>query len=159
MVAIMKAIATERSGVHEIYVQKYGISMEQIRSAKQSAFARAYTSHMLAIAYSRPVLDILVAVLPCAWVYADYGSRLALEQSQMSQSNPYQTWIDMYASDDFWHSASWLIHTIDRLAAHSTEAELNELVDIFVTGVEHEYMFWSSAYDMQLTWKPGWQCR
>ena len=31
-----------------------------------------------------------------------------------------------------------------------------ELIDIFVTGVENEYMFWASAYDMQYTWKPEW---
>jgi len=36
------------------------------------------------------------------------------------------------------------------------EERKRELIDIFVTGVENEYMFWASAYDMQYTWKPEW---
>ncbi|MFT8357812.1 thiaminase II [Bifidobacterium aquikefiri] len=157
MVEIQAAIAKERSSVHEVYVKEYGITMDEILHAKQSAFARAYTSNILSIAFSRPVLDILVAVLPCAWVYADYGRRLSLEAGDNLASNPYRTWVDIYASDDFWQGAVWLINTIDKLAMNISESEMDGLVDIFVTGVEHEYMFWSSAYDMQLTWKPGWQ--
>ena len=38
-----------------------------------------------------------------------------------------------------------------------SEERKQELVDIFVTGVENEYMFWSSAYDMLYTWKPEWE--
>ncbi|WP_404978521.1 thiaminase II [Bifidobacterium aquikefiricola] len=157
MVEIQAAIAKERSSVHEVYVKQYGITMDEILHARQSAFSRAYTSNILAIAFSRPVLDILVAVLPCAWVYADYGRRLYLEAGDGLRSNPYQTWVNTYASDDFWQGSVWLLNTIDRLSANLSETEKDKLVDIFVTGVEHEYMFWSSAYDMQLTWKPGWQ--
>ena len=50
-----------------------------MNNVRQSAFARAYTSNILSIAYGKDILDILVAVLPCAWVYADYGYRLAVE--------------------------------------------------------------------------------
>ena len=39
-----------------------------MNNVRQSAFARAYTSNILSIAYGKGILDILVAVLPCAWV-------------------------------------------------------------------------------------------
>lgn len=157
MVGILSAIAKERSSVHEVYARQYGIGADEIRSARQSAFARAYTSNILAIAYSRPVLDILVAVLPCAWVYADYGTRISLETGDALAANPYRTWVDMYSSEEFWQSSVWLLQTIDRLAAGISDVGMDRLIDVFVTGVEHEYMFWNSAYDMQLSWKPGWE--
>ena len=134
----------------------YGITDEQMNNVRQSAFARAYTSNILSIAYGKDILDILVAVLPCAWVYADYGYRLAHEFADTLDVNQYKSWVDMYKTDEFWQGSAWLIEHIEKLAAEVSEERKQELVDIFVTGVENEYMFWSSAYDMQYTWKPEW---
>ena len=134
----------------------YGITDEQMNNVRQSAFARAYTSNILSIAYGKGILDILVAVLPCAWVYADYGYRLAHEFADTLDVNQYKSWVDMYKTDEFWQGSAWLIEHIEKLAAEVSEERKQELVDIFVTGVENEYMFWSSAYDMQYTWKPEW---
>ena len=69
--------------------------------------------------------------------------------------NQYKSWVDMYKTDEFWQGSAWLIEHIEKLAAEVSEERKQELVDIFVTGVENEYMFWSSAYDMQYTWKPN----
>ena len=65
--------------LHNEYLASFGITAQDMRDARQSAFARAYTANMLATAYGEDLIDILVAVLPCAWVYADYGQRLARE--------------------------------------------------------------------------------
>ncbi len=101
-------------------------------------------------------LDILVAVLPCAWVYADYGYRLAAEFADTLDDNPYKSWVDMYKTDEFWQDSVWLLDHIEKLVADVSEERKRELIDIFVTGVENEYMFWASAYDMQYTWKSEW---
>ena len=37
--------------------------------------------------YGKGILDILVAVLPCAWVYADYGYRLAHEFAEIGRAS------------------------------------------------------------------------
>ncbi len=156
MVGVQSAIFNVESTVHRAYMASYGISEEEMTGVRQSAFARAYTSNILSIAYGKELVDILVAVLPCAWVYADYGQRLAREFADTLETNPYKSWIDMYKTEDFWHGSAWLIEHIERLAENLPEARKAELVDIFVTGVENEYMFWSSAYDMQYTWKSEW---
>ena len=137
MINVQNGALNVESTVHRTYLASYGITDEQMNNVRQSAFARAYTSNILSIAYGKGILDILVAVLPCAWVYADY-------------------WVDMYKTDEFWQGSAWLIEHIEKLAAEVSEERKQELVDIFVTGVENEYMFWSSAYDMQYTWKPEW---
>ena len=92
----------------------YGITDEQMNNVRQSAFARAYTSNILSIAYGKDILDILVAVLPCAWVYADYGYRLAHEFADTLDVNQYKSWVDMYKTDEFWQGSAWLIEHIEK---------------------------------------------
>ncbi|WP_051921792.1 thiaminase II [Bifidobacterium psychraerophilum] len=156
MVQVQQAIVGERDQVHRSYIERYGITREQIAGATQSAFARAYTSNMLAIAYAKPLVDVLVAVLPCAWVYADYGTRLAKDFAADLAGNPYQDWVEMYASDDFWQSAVWLLDIIEDETKDLGGKHLKELDSIFRIGVEHEYMFWDSAYRLQRSWKTEW---
>ena len=73
MLNVQNGALNVESTVHRTYLASYGITDEQMNNVRQSAFARAYTSNILSIAYGKGILDILVAVLPCAWVYADYG--------------------------------------------------------------------------------------
>ena len=149
MLKVQNGTLNVESTVHRSYLSSYGITEEQMNNVRQSAFARAYTSNILSIAYGKDSLDILVAVLPCAWVYADYGYRLAHEFADTLDSNPYKSWVDMYKTDEFWQDSAWLIEHIEKLAVGVDETRKRELVDIFVTGVENEYMFWASADEMQ----------
>lgn len=156
MLKVQNGTLQVETEVHRSYLASYGITEEQMNNVRQSAFARAYTSNILSIAYGKDILDILVAVLPCAWVYADYGYRLAAEFADTLDDNPYKSWVDMYKTDEFWQDSVWLLDHIEKLVADVSEERKRELIDIFVTGVENEYMFWASAYDMQYTWKPEW---
>lgn len=156
MLKVQNGALQVETEVHRSYLSSYGITEEQMNNVRQSAFARAYTSNILSIAYGKDILDILVAVLPCAWVYADYGYRLATEFADTLDDNPYKSWVDMYKTDEFWQDSVWLLDHIEKLVADASEERKRELIDIFVTGVENEYMFWASAYDMQYTWKSEW---
>lgn len=162
-VEIMRFMADVQNGVfnveselHRTYLKSFGITEDEMNSVRQSAFARAYTADILEIAYSGQLIDILVAVLPCAWVYADYGQRLAREFGDSLETNPYRSWVDMYRTEEFWSGTAWLLEHIERIVENLDETRRRELVDIFVHGVGNEYMFWSSAYDMQYSWKPEW---
>lgn len=156
MVDVQNAIFSVESSVHRRYMAGFGVSEDEMSNVRQSAFARAYTSNILSIAYGGDLLDILVAVLPCAWVYADYGQRLAGEFADTLDANPFRTWIDMYRTEEFWQSSVWLIEHIERMVQGLGETRLRELEEIFCNGVQNEYMFWASAYDMQYSWKPQW---
>ncbi|KAA8828001.1 thiaminase II [Bifidobacterium myosotis] len=156
MVDVQNAIFNVESAMHRKYMASFGVTEAEMNSVRQSAFARAYTSNILSIAYGNPLVDVLVAVLPCAWVYADYGQRLAREFGDSLESNPYKSWVDTYKTDEFWSSAAWLLKHIETLVEGLSEERKAELTEIFVVGVENEYMFWASAYDMQYSWKPEW---
>ena len=117
MLNVQNGALNVESTVHRTYLASYGITDEQMNNVRQSAFARAYTSNILSIAYGKGILDILVAVLPCAWVYADYGYRLAHEFADTLDVNQYKSWVDMYKTDEFWQGSAWLIEHIEKLAA------------------------------------------
>ncbi|NEG70208.1 thiaminase II/PqqC family protein [Bifidobacterium choloepi] len=176
LTAVQHDIFHVESTLHKSYLASFGVTDDFIaHEARQSAFARAYTTDILNLAAFGDILDVLVGVLPCAWVYADYGVRLAEEFGNDSSAgngavtfgdNPYAHWIDMYRDEAFWKNGAWLISLIDRelarlrggvLTPEAYERRLAGLEDIFVHGVENEYMFWASAYDEQMSWKPGWR--
>lgn len=105
MAGVQDAILHVETSLHRDYLASFGLTEEKVLHGQQSAFARAYTTNMLTTAYSGDLLDILVSVLPCAWVYADYGERLARDFAQGLEHNPYRQWIDMYKTDEFWQSS------------------------------------------------------
>jgi thiaminase/transcriptional activator TenA len=41
----------------------------------------------------------MASVLPCFWIYKKVGDHIY--QQQNKQNNPYQTWIDTYAGEEF----------------------------------------------------------
>lgn len=64
MADVQNGIFNVESAMHRKYMASYGISEQEMNSVRQSAFARAYTSNILSIAYGNPLVDVLVAVLP-----------------------------------------------------------------------------------------------
>ena len=138
MVGVQSAIFNVETNVHRKYMAGYGVSEEEMTGVRQSAFARAYTSNILSIAYGKELVALLVAVLPCAWVYADYGQRLAREFADTLDANPYKSWVDMYKTEEFWEGSAWLIEHIERLAEGLCEKRKREIIEIFVNGVENE---------------------
>lgn len=54
-------------------------------------------------------------------------------------------------------SGRWLIDHIEPIARTLPESRLEQLETLFVRGVGYEYMFWDSAYRMQMQWKKEWQ--
>jgi thiaminase len=55
----------------------------------------------------------VAAVLPCYWMYADIGNRLAAKAS----GHPYREWIDLYADPVFWSATRTVRDIADRIAA------------------------------------------
>ncbi|WP_044085046.1 thiaminase II [Bifidobacterium gallicum] len=157
MAQVQMNIFNMEQGHHNEALRAYGMDPDEAAAIGQSAFAHAYTSNIMEIAYTKDLVDILVAVLPCAWVYADYGERLMRDFGDNLQDNPYGDWIAMYADPAFWSGGVWLIEHIERLVQGLPEERLAELEASFVRGVQNEYLFWSTAYDRQLGWKPGWR--
>ena len=53
MLNVQNGALNVESTVHRTYLASYGITDEQMNNVRQSAFARAYTSNILSIAYGK----------------------------------------------------------------------------------------------------------
>jgi len=138
--------------VHREYMKSFGITPSQVETVKSSLFNRSYTANMLSYGLTGGLAEVLAAVFPCAWTYADYGKRLKEQYSDKLEGNFYKTWIENYASDEFSNSFEWFYDALDNLIANMSDEQREKIEDIFISSVEFEYLFWDMAYKMQLSY-------
>jgi thiaminase/transcriptional activator TenA len=93
------------------------------------------------------VADIVAAVLPCQWGYAEIARHL---RAQGLPAEPrYRRWIEMYAGPEFEDYGRWLRETLEGLAPHLSPAHRERLKRTFHTSSRWEYLFWEMAWRME----------
>ena len=138
--------------IHRNYMKEFGITEEEANNTAQSLFSKAYTSNMLATAYSGTAAEIIAAVFPCAWSYHDFAKRLKQSYGYIPDNSFYKKWVDTYASEEFGESFRWFYEYLDLLCENKTEKELKKIEDIFRTSIEFEFLFWDMAYKMKMSY-------
>ena len=138
-----EAIAVERQ-LHESWVDVP--DAEPARGVPAaSAACTAYTSYLLAVAHRGDYAELLAAVLPCFWVYADVGERL-LERTRDRSDHPYRRWIDQYGDPAFVARTREARELADRAAARSGTASRSRMLEAFGTATRYEWMFWDAPW-------------
>src|SRR5581483_1594429 len=105
----------------------------------------AYTRHILSVAGSGTIAEILAVVLPCAWIYSEVGKHFAA-LGQPMPGHPYEDWLKLYSSPEFEEVGRWLRERLDVRAPEIGPAERQRCVAAFVTSARYEYMFWDMAW-------------
>ncbi len=100
--------------IHKIYMQRLGISKEEVKAAKQSLANRSYTSYMMEVSYNGDVLDVLVAILSCAWSYQVIGEHHN-NIPNAAEHTLYGEWIKGYSSEQYRKDTQELIDLTDTL--------------------------------------------
>lgn len=140
--AAHQAVVVERS-LHDGLLGEFGITPEQFARTPQSPACQHYTSYLLATAWSAPFPVAVAALLPCFWIYAEVGRDI---QRRSVPGNPYQAWVDAYASEEFHALVRTVRATVDRLATDATPATLAAMQAAYTDAARLEWMFWDSAY-------------
>jgi len=138
--------------IHRAYMAEFGVTEDEINALKPSLFNQAYTSNMIALGQTGGLAEILAAVFPCAWTYADYGQRLAVQYADKLEGNFYKSWIDGYASPAFAESFEWFFDALDELVANFSDKQRERIAEIFASSVEFEYLFWDMSYKRQMSY-------
>lgn len=133
--------------LHRGYCEKFGISAAEMEQAPVAPTTHAYTRHLLSVAQSGTLADIIAGVLPCQWGYAEIGTTLA--QQGGSPEHLYQEWIEMYASEEFLALGKWLRSLLNELTAESSSAEKERLKRHFLFSSRYEYLFWEMAWTQE----------
>lgn len=135
------AIRVERI-LHETYFTRYGIQPET--SKKPACFA--YTNFLLATTATQSLAVGAAAVLPCFWIYREVGKYI---YAQARSQNPYQSWIDTYAGDDFDQVVSQMLALTDQLAESASPTERDQMQEAFIQSSRLEWYFWNDAYQLE----------
>jgi thiaminase/transcriptional activator TenA len=109
----------------------------------------AYTSYMQALALRGGSLEIMAALLPCAWSYLEIAQRLAAEAT--SEHDVYVDWIAYFTLPANVEMVASMCRDFDRLAVERGLgiAKRDELGQIFATSSRLERGFWEMAYTLE----------
>ena len=153
---VMKQFATmvhntlcSEMNIHKNYMKRLDISEEEIKNAVQSLSNRSYTSYMLEVAYNGDVLDILVAILSCAWSYQMIGQHHKKLPGALEHTF-YGEWVAGYSSKEYEEETEEIITLTDELGKNISEQRIEELKRIFINCSRYEYYFWDMSYKKEL---------
>jgi len=109
----------------------------------------AYTSYMQALALRGGPLEIMAALLPCAWSYVEIAERLADEAG--SDHAVYADWIAYFTLPATVERVASMCRDFDMLVAEGGLgiAKREELGQIFATSSRLERGFWEMAYTLE----------
>ena len=103
--------------VHKGYMGKFAVTQEEIDAMKPSLDNLSYTSYMVRVAYDESEVEVLAAVLSCAYSYEVIAKKIVANRPESVDDPFYGDWIRGYASDEYAAGNVILIETLDRLSA------------------------------------------
>ncbi len=137
--------------LHREYAGRFGLSQEDLEAEPMWPTTRAYTDFLIRTAADGDMLDLLAALLPCAWGYVELARELA--RGDPPEDQRYRDWIDQYASPEFAEAADWLRDEMDRLAQGISEDKRARLREIFLVSSRYEWRFWEMCWKGE-AWDP-----
>jgi thiaminase/transcriptional activator TenA len=139
------AIVVERA-LHGSFFAQYGIGPDLFAGTPLSPACHHYVSYLIATAHADSYEVLLGALLPCFWIYAEVGRDI---HARAAKPNPYQAWIDTYASEEFHEAVRAVIAATDEAAGNASPALIARMHAAFARATQLEWMFWDSAYRLE----------
>lgn len=136
------SLESERA-LHESYFRDFGLSEAELSSRPLAPTTLAYTSYLLATAYSRPFAETLSAMLPCYWIYAEVGKEL---RKKGSPDAFYQRWIDQYGSEAYEATVERVLGIMDQVAGEEGPGSRARMIRHYLVASRYEWMFWDMGY-------------
>jgi thiaminase/transcriptional activator TenA len=103
----------------------------------------AYGGFLVSTAARAGPLEIMTALLPCTWSYADIAVEL---RGEIAEHPVYSRWVAFFASDEYVETIAGRRRLLDELAGRAGEARRRRLGEIFTMSTRLEHAFWDMAY-------------
>lgn len=134
--------------VHSNYMARLGITQEDIDSAKRSLDSFSYTSYMLRVAYEETEVEIVAAILACAYSYEVIAKKMVENNPAAVDDEFYGSWISGYVSEEYSEENRVLIELLDDMTKTYTPAQIEHLKDVFLACSRYEMAFWDLSWNM-----------
>lgn len=129
-----------------------GLLPERTAAPEHSPACLGYVSYLTATASTESYPVAAAAVLPCFWIYAEVGRRLAADAHEVlaaDPSHPYAQWVTTYDDPAFHESVATARRLVDAAAAAATAEQRAAMIRAFVVATRYEFMFWDTALNPQ----------
>ena len=137
---------TAEVDLHSGYYQKLAITKEDLETTKMNLDNLSYTSYMLRISYEYEEVEILAAILACAYSYELIAKKMIENKSDCMDDPFYGDWIKGYASKEYADHNVELISMFNELTKSITDTQKENLKEIFECCSYYELRFWENSY-------------
>ncbi|HEY4278343.1 MAG TPA: thiaminase II [Conexibacter sp.] len=144
---LAQATLVTEMGLHRALAAEWGISAAELEAERPTPTTRSYADFLLRTAGLGDFGELVAALLPCMWGYAEVGERLAAAAPPPHAG--YARWIAAYADPAFQAQAVWCRELTDRVAAGLDDAGRARLRAAFVTSSRHELAFWDASWRLE----------
>ena len=129
----------------ELELHKSWIPADAMAHLAPSPVTQAYLDQLADVAAGGDYGQIVAAVLPCYWIYADVGARLARLNRP---GHRYGSWLDTYSDEEFAEQTRQAIGFAGAAAARSTEPGRHRMWQEFNEASWHELRFFAAPLEL-----------
>jgi thiaminase (transcriptional activator TenA) len=141
---LLHGIMQTEMDLHRSYAAGFGITTADLKREVKAPTCQGYTDFLLRVATTGDFTELLAALLPCIWGYAEIGQRLAARG--MPDDARYAAWIEMYAGEEFAALGAWCRDLVDRSGAGLPDRAIRRMEEAFITSSRYELAFWEMAW-------------
>jgi thiaminase (transcriptional activator TenA) len=142
--ALAESVLETEMDLHRQFAARWGITAEQLEFERTAPATDAYCDFLLRSAALGDFAELVAALLPCMWGYAEVGRRLSA--AGPPEHEGYAEWIAMYASEEFAELTGWCRGVTDAVAEDVSAGGRRRMHAAFRASSEHELAFWESAW-------------
>jgi thiaminase/transcriptional activator TenA len=142
--ALAQGVLETEMALHTGLAERWGIGVAELEAEPMAPATAGYTDFLLRTAALGDYAELVAALLPCMWGYAEIGERLAA--AGVPDHAGYAAWIATYADPEFQALAAWARELTDAAAADAGPGALARMHAAFRTCSEHELAFWDAAW-------------
>ncbi|MBX9748607.1 MAG: TenA family protein [Roseococcus sp.] len=132
--------------LHLKYCAEWGLTEAQVTQIPETLETVGYTRWVMDRGLAGDILDLEIALVPCTVGYGEVARRIMADPARMVEGNPYQSWIESYASEGYQNMAEAAALRIDALGvSHGGEERFATLLRDFSMAARLEQGFWQQG--------------
>jgi thiaminase (transcriptional activator TenA) len=141
---LSQSVLETEMALHVGFAERWGIGPDELEAEPAAPATAAYTDFLLRTAALGDYSELVAALLPCMWGYAEIGARLA--SAGVPPHAGYAAWIAVYADPEFQALAAWARELTDAAGADAGPGAHARMHAAFRASSEHELAFWEAAW-------------
>lgn len=153
--ALSGSVLVTEMDLHRGFAMRWGIPATELEAEVAAPATAAYCDFLLRTGALGDFAELVAALLPCMWGYAEIGERLAAGDAPGGGHEGYAEWIGMYASEEFGELAAWCRELTDEVAAEVDGPGRERMRVAFETCSAYEVAFWQAAWEARVQLRSG----